>query len=242
MAFLFLNTERQWVLCHSVFKHSVSTSQWAHCLCIIKTKGLMLCREIIAVCYQNCIIALCESVQSSFNNAAGGTYINRCILQCYVLSGPPEKSLRCSPDDCRTSVMKYPPWMRRWMDCRCNKRVSEFSNVRDLGPPMCHCQDRNQATEKYSQLWRSIVCKWTTTFCYISMPLVAAFQAYLTLCINVVTKCAACDPCLAQPDVALSRWWTIWEKVLLLATVSIYSVSLGRVAHSVNWLQELLVL
>ena len=150
----------------------------------------MLCREIVAVCYLNGIIALCESVQSSFSNAAGGTYNNRCILQCYVLSGPPERSLHCSPDDYHTSVMKYPPWMRRWMDCRRNKGVSEFRNVRDLGPPMHHCQDRNQATEKYSQIWRSIVCKWTTTFCYISMPLVAAFQAYLTSCLHVVTKYA----------------------------------------------------
>ena len=86
----------------------------------------MLCREIIAVYYQNCITALCESVQSSFNITAGGTYNNLCILHCYVLSGPPEKSLHCSPDDYHTSVMKYPPWMRSGIDCRYNKglRVS----------------------------------------------------------------------------------------------------------------------
>ena len=202
----------------------------------------MLYREIIAVCYQNCIIALCESVQSSFDVTTGGTYNNRCILQCYVLSGPPEKSLHCLPDDYHISVMKYPPCMRRWIDCRYNKGLPEFRNVRDLGPPMCHCQDHNQATEKYSQLWRSIVCKWTTTFCYISMPHVAAFQAYLTLCINVVTKNAACDPCLAQPDVALSWRWNIWEKVMLMATISIYSVSLGHFTHGVTWLQNVLVL
>jgi hypothetical protein len=128
-------------------------------------------------------------------------------------AGPPEKSLRCSLDGYHTSVMKFPPWIRRWMDCRANEGLSEFCNVRDLGPPMCHCQDRNQATEKNSQLWRSIVCKWTTTCCYISMPLIAAFQAYLTLCINVLRKYRTYDLCLVQGDVALSWRWTIWEEV-----------------------------
>jgi hypothetical protein len=73
------------------------------------------------------------------------------------------------------------------MDCRANKGLSEFCNVRDLGPPMFHCQDRSQATENTPNYDRPLFVNERRLFVtFPCMLLVAAFRAYLMLCINVL--------------------------------------------------------